>query len=75
MTGVCVRVDYYENFEITGAATPTATKEVCAEAGASPDGGVPRLDGGTDAPTATDGGIDVPSDTEETADGAEVIDG
>ena len=33
------------------------------------------MDGGTDAPTATDGGIDVPSDTGGKADGGEVVDG
>jgi hypothetical protein len=71
LAGGCVRVDYYENFELVGTATPTRTKVACTEAA---DNGQSYVDGGTDAPAATDGGTDVPSDTSGAADSDEVID-
>jgi hypothetical protein len=70
INGSCVRVDYYENFELFGTATPTRSKVACTEVA---DGGQSSVDGDTDAPA--DGGIDVPSDTAGTADAGEGADG
>jgi hypothetical protein len=60
----CIQMDYYENPDLWGSATPTRTKLVCQNAGVGgqpdagaiaspPDAGTPIVDAATEPPRAT----------------------